>query len=89
MKLVKRSTTSAFWWVQFAQHTQLSPQSDGRTLFTDIFYTRHMLAMKIESLKDGEAKLLETVRFSNIDSLNRSAVKEAVGMLTQKDVGLG
>lgn len=48
-----------------------------------------MLAMKIESLKDGEAKLLETVRFSNIDSLNRSAVKEAVGMLTQKDVGLG
>lgn len=44
------------------------------------FYTRHHLAKEVETIGDGDIKIIGTVRFNNIDVANRPAVKEAVKM---------
>lgn len=58
-------------------------------LVTDKYYNKHVLVIQIETLTDGAVKLLEKVRYNNIYSLNRSAVKEELYMLIQKDVARG
>lgn len=44
----------------------------------DDFYTRHVLARQLFCLSDGECGVLGTVRITNIDGINRSALKEAI-----------
>lgn len=53
----------------------------------DNFYTRHFLSCQLDRLSDGECKVLGSVRFSNIDSVNRAALKEAIESLKHEELG--
>ena len=51
-------------------------------IFTDNFYTRHVLAKKILQFSDQEICMTGTVRFNLVDAINRPALKEAIDTIT-------
>ena len=61
--------------------------SGSRVSFMDNFYTRHTLAQGLKQMTDGEAKIIGTVKFTNLDSTNRRYVAEGVTKL--KDIARG
>lgn len=78
-KLVSKSSSSALWCAQMAHQTQLHAAPDcGRLMVMDNFYTRPVLARQLHVLSDGDCKILGTVRFTNVDGINRPALKEAI-----------
>ena len=56
-------------------------------VFTDNFYTRHVLGAALKLASDGEVKLIGTCRFNFIDAINRVRVKEALEVLKDKPRG--
>lgn len=65
-----------------AYQTKLYPDPSGkRVFFTDNFYTRHTLAKELQGITDNEARLIGTVKFTNVDATNRKHLSEAMSML--------
>ena len=63
---------SATWLLMMSHLTKTFPDPSGRRVFfTDNFYTRHSLADKLKSMTDGEACIIGTVKFTNVDGTNR------------------
>ncbi len=59
-----------------------------RVFFTDNFYTRHKLAISLKEITDGECRLVDTVKFSNVDSTNRYFLFKAIEQLKNSPRGL-
>ena len=79
---------SALWSIIMAHPTKKSQDPSGnRYFFMDNYYTCHILAKKIKDLTDGEARVIGTVKFINIDATNRIGVQEGLELL--KDASRG
>ena len=86
--VVSPKKPSALWIMQLAhQHKSYKDPSGERLVVMDNFHTRHPLARQLANATDGEMKVLGTVRFNNIDKLNRPLVKQAVERLGDKEKG--
>ena len=60
----------ALWMLMMAHQTRLYPDPSGRRLFvTDNYYTRHTLAKNLKKETDGEARLLGTMKYTNIEKV--------------------
>ena len=76
-ELVQKDSPSALWCLQIGYQTLMHPcQNQGRLVVMDNFYTRHVLAEQLKRLTDNEFRVIGTVRFNNIDAINRPAVKK-------------
>ena len=53
----------------------------------DNFHTRNVLGEQLKLLTDKESRILWTVRFNNIDGVNRPAVKGATEIVKDSDRG--
>jgi len=79
---------SSLWLLQMAHQTQNFPDPSGRRVFfVDNFYTRHQLAHAVKVMKDGESRMIGTVRFTNIDCTNHFYVQKAIDLLDAKPHG--
>jgi len=63
------------------------PNGGKRYFFCDNYYTRHTLAAKLSQFTDGEAFIIGTVKFPNIDATNRYYVSQAVEKLKNASRG--
>lgn len=71
-----------------AHQTQLHPTPNhGRLIKMDSYITRHVLARKLHVLSDGECKVLGTMRVTNVDRINRPALKDSIESLKHADSG--
>ena len=85
---IEKNSPTAMWILQMAHQTKTYQDPSGsRVFFMDNFYTRHTLAQGLKQMTDGEAKIIGTVKFTNIDSTNRRYVAEGVTKL--KDCARG
>ena len=53
----------------------------------DNFYTRHALAYVLKQMTDDKAQVIGTVKFPNVDCMNRQFLKEAILKLKDKQKG--
>jgi len=68
---VKKESSSALWILQMAQQAKTFRDPSGkRVFFCDNFYTRHNLASVLKQMTNGEARMIGTVKFTNIDWIN-------------------
>lgn len=47
----------------------------------DNVYTKHLLVSQITHMTDVHVKVIGTIRLNNVDAVNRTAIKEALGRL--------
>jgi hypothetical protein len=82
-------TPSALWICMMGQQTKNFKQpGDGkRYFFSDNFYTRHIVAERLQKFTDNEAYLIGTLKFTNVDATNRYHLSRA--METLKDAPCG
>ena len=86
--LVHPAKPSTLWCLMMASQTKkLRDPSGKRLIVTDNFYTRHVLAKQKEILSDGEIKMIGTIKFNNIDGLNRKLVKLAIDKVQDSERG--
>jgi hypothetical protein len=79
LKLVEEGSASALWILQMAHQTKLHRDPSGkRVFFTDNYYTRHILALALKLVTDQEARIISTVKFTNINSTNSTYVSAAI-----------
>lgn len=81
----KRAT--AQWCIQVGRQMQFHPVR-GRLFAIDNFYTFHVLGRPPDHLSDLECRILGTVRFKNIDCVNRPGVDRAMDDLSHAERGL-
>ena len=80
--IVDKDSPRALWILQMAYQTKVYPDPSGkRVFFTDNFYTRHTLAKELKGITDNEARLIGTVKFTNVDSTNCRFLSEAMSMM--------
>jgi hypothetical protein len=85
---IEESSASALWVVQLASQTKAFPDpSRKRVHFMDNFYTRHSLAKALSCMTDGEARVIGTVKLTNVDGLNRHYLSEAVQQIKEATRG--
>ena len=85
---IDKDSPTALWILMMAYQTKLAPQPNGkRIFFTDNFYTRHTLAKVLKDITDGEARLIGTVKYTNVDATNRTYLVE--GIASMKDAPRG
>jgi hypothetical protein len=88
LKLVEEGSASALWILQMAHQTKLHPDPSGkRIFFTDNYYNRHILALALKLVTDGEACITGTVKFTNINSTNQTYVSAAIKELKDAERG--
>ncbi len=82
-------TPSALWMCMMGHQTASlkAPNGRNRNVFCDNFYTRHSLAAALGKFTDGEAKIVGTVKFTNLDATNRYRVSQGIEWL--KDANRG
>ena len=79
---------SATWLLMMSHLTKTFPDPSGRRVFfTDNFYTRHSLADKLKSMTDGEACIIGTVKFTNVDGTNRPHLRKAIEEMKDDERG--
>ena len=80
--IVDKDSPTALWILQMAYQSKLYPDPSGkRVFFTDNFYTHHTLAKELQAITDNEAKLIGTLKFTNVDATNRRYLSEAIAMM--------
>jgi hypothetical protein len=85
---VKADSASAGWVLQMVHQTKTyQDPNHKRVIFCDNFYTRHTLASSLKKITDGEARLIGTSRFNNVDATNRFYLKQAIEELENKPRG--
>lgn len=68
--------------------THLHPMPDRvRLMFMNNFYTSHVLTRQLARLSDRDCRVFDPVRFTNIDGLNRTALREAIESLRYAQPG--
>ena len=78
----------ALWMLMMAHQTRLYPDPSGRRLFvTDNYYTRHTLAKNLKKETDGEARLLGTMKYTNMKKHDRETLEKATAVLESKPRG--
>ena len=86
--LVNPQSPSALWCLQMSHQTKLFKDSNKkRIIVMDNFYTRHVLARQVNQLSEDNIRIIGTVRFNNVDSVNRRHLKEAMTMMSSKSRG--
>lgn len=79
---------SPLWYAQAAHQTKIHPQRDhGRLFVMENFYILHILARHLFLLSDAEIEVLGIVQLKHIDTLNRSAIKQAIDAFEQVSIG--
>ncbi len=85
---VDGNSPSALWVLQMAHQTLQSADPSGkRVFFTYNFYARHRLAQALKKITDGEARLVGTVKFTNVDATNSFHLKNAIELMKDKPRG--
>jgi hypothetical protein len=80
--IVDKDSPTALWILQMAYQTKIYPHPSGkRVFFTDNFYTCHTLAKELKGIADNEARMIGTVKFTNVDSTNQRFLSEAMSMM--------
>ena len=63
------SKTSCQWVIQMGLQTSIVPDISGKRLFVmDSFYGRHKVGSLLEFVTQGEAKILSTIKLSNVNN---------------------
>ncbi len=84
----EENSPSALWLLQMAHQTKSFPDPSGhRVFFTDNFYTRHQLAHALKVRTDGEARMIGTVHFSNVDCMNHYYLQKTIDEYEKKPRG--
>jgi hypothetical protein len=87
--LVEKTSPSALWSLLMSHQVKRSQDQEKRVMFMDNFYTRHNLACQLKRLTDNKVFVIGTVRFNNVDGINRSHLKAAQERLKKKEVARG
>ena len=86
--MVNKDSASALWILQLAQQTKLLRDPSGKRVhFMDNFYTRHVLAETLKTITDGEARVIGTVKYTNVDGINRLHLSQGVQRMKDKEHG--
>jgi hypothetical protein len=85
-KVSMADTPSALWVCMMAHQMANYKQPTGlkRYFFCDNYYTRHRLAMLLHEFTDGEAYMIGTVKFTNVDATNRYYLAQAIERMKDK-----
>lgn len=85
---IEKDLLSALWLLHMAHQAKSLPNPCGhRVFFTDTFYPSHQLAHALKVMRDGEARMIGTVHFSNIDWTNRFYLQKAIDEYDEKPWG--
>ena len=77
--LIDEKSPTALWILQLAQ--QVKSHSSKRVFFMDNFYTHHTLASVLKHVTDDKARVIGTIKFTNVDGTNRKFLKIAIERL--------
>ena len=71
------SKPSCQWVIQMGLQTSIVPDRSGKRLFVmDSFYGRHKVGSVLEFVTQGEAKILSTIKLSNVNNEDKPYVKK-------------
>ena len=76
------------WVLQIPHQTKLFPDPSGSKKIMDSFFTPHTLVQALKQMVGGEARIVETVKFSKIDSKNKRYALEGITKLLEYPRGL-
>ena len=80
--MIDPDLASALWACQLAHQTKAYHDPFGKHIFFCAnFCTRHMLASVVKKMTNGEARIIGTVRFTNVDATNWHHLKKAIKQL--------
>ena len=83
---VDKDSPSALWCLMMAHQTKAFKSTCGkRIFFSDNYYTRHVLAKCLKNMTDGEARIIGTVKYTNVDATNRFYLTKAIQQLKDAD----
>jgi hypothetical protein len=72
-------SSSALWTIMMTQPVMRAGGINKRhTFFTDNFYTRPSLAKLLYDCTDGNARVIGTIKITNLKNINRKAMKMAI-----------
>ena len=75
------SNTSCQWFIQIGLQTSIVPDRSGKRLFVmDSFYGRHKVGSVLEFVTQGEAKILSTIKLSNLNNEDKTYVKKILAI---------
>jgi hypothetical protein len=76
---VDRNSATALWILQLAHQVKNDNSADRKqVIFTDNFYMRHIMAKQLHCITDGNAFMIGTVKFTNVDAMNRIHLTTAI-----------
>jgi hypothetical protein len=68
--------------MMMAHQTKIHPDPTGkRVFFMDNFYTRHVLARALKNITQDEARIVGTIKFTNVDATNRPHLTKAIALM--------
>ena len=68
---VDKDLATALWILQLGIQTKTRVDPSGKSVhFMDNFYTCHLLGETLKKFTQNEAYIIETVKFTNVDSTN-------------------
>lgn len=86
--IVDKDAPTVLWILQMAYQTKLYPDpSRKRVFFTDYFYNRQTLAKELQGITDNEARLIETVKFTNVNVKNCRLFIKAISRIKNASRG--
>jgi len=82
-------TPSALWITMMGHQSAIYKQPNGgkRYFFCDNYYTRHAIANALTKFTDGEARVIGTVKFTNVDGTNRYYLSKAIELMKDQSRG--
>ena len=68
---VEQDSPTALWILQMVHQTKAHLEPSGKQrFFCNNFYMHHALALLLKQFTDNEARLIGTVKFTNVDAIN-------------------
>jgi len=82
------NTPSSLWVCMMSHQSSSYKQQNGaKRYFFDNFYTWHTVAEVLKKFTDGEAHLIGTVKFMNVDATNRYYLSKGMELLKNANRG--
>lgn len=72
-------SSTALWILQIAHQVKVDAENcNKRVVFTDHYYTRHIMANELRKITDNKAFLIGTAKYTNVDTISRINLNEAI-----------
>jgi Transposase IS4 len=86
-KDIEKGSPTALWIMMMAHQTKIFCDQSNRQVFFMDYYTQHILARALKFVTQGEARVVGTSKFTNVDATNRPFLTKAIASMKNEKHG--